>query len=429
MRPILYKVFTILQLVVTNLVVIAILLPQISKSVVPPGDKVEQVRASTRMIEFDFTNWTLDALHVKGSQAAAGLPGYMSDIAQRQVVLDYLRLVQRIERTRGEIERIYADPNISDPATATWSLSAELERLQGVRQELGPLAESVLQQQTASVLAEAGLTTGGQPLPPVLYRVSALPLALIVSPRNVIQQDANIMLISDLSLEQITDLEKEVARRLNVSTMVTQVGGVGAYPTMVMSTSSMSYLAEVIAHEWTHNYLTMRPLGMSYDKTPELRTMNETTASLAGVEIGNMVLERYYPEFLPPPPPPPSSEKGGTETTPTPPAFDFNKEMHTTRVEADALLAAGKIEEAEAYMEARRQVFWENGYQIRVLNQAYFAFYGAYADTPGGAAGEDPVGPAVTALRAQSASLADFINRIAWMSSFEELERAVEHGE
>ena len=72
--------------------------------------------------------------------------------------------------------------------------------------------------------------------------------------------------------------------------------------------------------------------------------------------------------------------------------------MHTTRVTVDALLAAGKINEAESYMEQRRQLFVQNGYTIRKLNQAYFAFYGAYADVPGGAAGEDPVGPAVRAL-------------------------------
>jgi hypothetical protein len=89
------------------------------------------------------------------------------------------------------------------------------------------------------------------------------------------------------------------------------------------------------------------------------------------------------------------------------------------------LLAAGKIDEAESYMEQRRQLFVQNGYTIRKLNQAYFAFYGAYADVPGGAAGEDPVGPAVRALRAHSKSLADFINRIAWMTSFDELKKAV----
>jgi hypothetical protein len=109
----------------------------------------------------------------------------------------------------------------------------------------------------------------------------------------------------------------------------------------------------------------------------------------------------------------------------SPSPFDFNHEMHTTRVNVDALLAAGKINEAESYMEQRRQLFVQNGYTIRKLNQAYFAFYGAYADVPGGAAGEDPVGPAVRALRAHSQSLADFVNRIAWMTSFDELKKTV----
>ena len=99
--------------------------------------------------------------------------------------------------------------------------------------------------------------------------------------------------------------------------------------------------------------------------------------------------------------------------------------MHETRVTADKLLAEGKIDEAKSYMEKRRQIFWDNGYLIRKLNQAYFAFHGAYADVPGGAAGEDPVGPAVRALRAQSSSLADFINTIAWMTSFQQLQQAI----
>ena len=68
--------------------------------------------------------------------------------------------------------------------------------------------------------------------------------------------------------------------------------------------------------------------------------------------------------------------------------------MRITREHVDQLLAAGEIEEAEAYMEVRRHVFWDNGYMIRRINQAYFAFHGAYNDTPGGgASGTDPVGP------------------------------------
>ena len=69
----------------------------------------------------------------------------------------------------------------------------------------------------------------------------------------------------------------------------------------------------------------------------------------------------------------------------------------------------------------RPRCFWDNGYQIRRLNQAYFAFHGAYADAPVGAAGRDPVGPAVRRLRAEADTLAEFLNRISWLTSFEEL--------
>jgi hypothetical protein len=158
--------------------------------------------------------------------------------------------------------------------------------------------------------------------------------------------------------------------------------------------------------------------------------MNETTANICGDEVGHFVLEKYYPELLTPASTPgrvaltkstlPSNERDD------PAPFDFRAEMHETRVTTDQLLAEGKIEEAEAYMEQRRQVFWDNGYLLRKLNQAYFAFHGAYADVPGGAAGEDPVGPAVRALRDQSASLADFVNTIAWMTSFDQLQRAIQ---
>jgi uncharacterized repeat protein (TIGR01451 family) len=96
-----------------------------------------------------------------------------------------------------------------------------------------------------------------------------------------------------------------------------------------------------------------------------------------------------------------------------------------TRVQVDDLLSQGKIDEAESFMEEQRKIFWENGYQIRKLNQAYFAFHGAYADVPGGAAGSDPVGPAVRELRARSNSLAEFIKQISRMTSFEQLKDAL----
>ncbi len=110
--------------------------------------------------------------------------------------------------------------------------------------------------------------------------------------------------------------------------------------------------------------------------------------------------------------------------TPAPDAFDFNQQMHDTRVKVDELLAAGKIAEAEAYMEARRQVFVAQGYQLRKLNQAYFAFYGAYNVGPG-AGGQDPVGPAVRQMRQRSRSIKEFLDRMSWLASYADLEKAI----
>ncbi|NMC78626.1 MAG: hypothetical protein GYA59_04615 [Chloroflexi bacterium] len=407
-----------------NFLALVLTLLLVTQANLPPTNALEHIRAFTRDIEFDYVTWTLDALFVKNSQAALGTVNDLSDEQQKQVVLYYLAVVDRSNQVKAQIDQIYANPQITDPETQAASLLQEQKELQALLQRLGPLAESILQGQVSATLAKLGLTLMGQPIPPVLYHVTSMPYALIVSPRDRIQQDANISLLPDLSLDQITSLENEVERSQGVSALVVEIGGVGVYPTMVMSTTSLSYLVEVIAHEWTHNYLTLRPLGLNYETSPDLRTMNETTASISGKEVGQAVLAAYYPEYLPKPEP---EEQNTQPEQPAeePPPFNFQSEMHQTRVTVDKLLAQGKITQAESYMEQRRAFFWENGYAIRRLNQAYFAFYGAYADQPGGAAGSDPVGPAVRALRQSSPSLASFINRISWMTSFTQLQQAL----
>jgi hypothetical protein len=411
---------------ISLVLVAAVLLLQ--RSDIETGDLTQRVHGFTRGVEFDYGKWGLRALGIKSLQVGSGAVDYLPQESQKQLVLEYLDLVREIYQAEAVLEDIYADPNIEDPESISTEARQTLAALYEQRDQMAPLAEAILQNQITAVAADLGLTLGGQSIPPVLYHVTPLPLALIVSPRDTIRQDADISLIPDLTVADRTSLEEQVDQNLDVSSLVVNIGGVGMYPTMVMQTTSINWLAEVVAHEWIHNVLTLRPLGASYMKSPELRIMNETTASIAGKEIGAALIERFYPEFVPPPPPPTDDSQDSPEPTQPaePPAFDFRAEMHETRINADELLADGKIEEAEAYMEARRQFFWENGYHIRKLNQAYFAFHGAYADQPGGAAGAaDPVGPAVRALRAQSDSLASFINRISWMWSFDQLQAAV----
>jgi len=124
-------------------------------------------------------------------------------------------------------------------------------------------AESILQEQLSVILSEQGLTTAGQPLPPVACHLTDLPYAFIISPRDVIRQDANLDISGDLPLDQQVDLEDTVAKKLNVSALVVPLGGIGTYPTMVGVSSDLPWIASVIAHEWTHNYLAFRPLGIN----------------------------------------------------------------------------------------------------------------------------------------------------------------------
>lgn len=392
--------------------------------------QTDQVRSYTRAIEFDYPTWVWNAFWSKVDQSTINAPYAFERGSNKQIVFEYLRTTDQLNQTEFQIEKIFADPNIIDKASTSAYLRAQRDQLTARQAALAPFAESILQSQVNSALAELGLTTGGQTIPPLLYRSSPTPLALIVSPRDHIEQTTNISILPSITLDQQIKLEDDVAKSLNVSTLIVPIGGIGVYPTMVMETTDLPWMLTVIAHEWTHNYLNLRPLGLNYSTTPELRTMNETTASISGDEVGLLVLKKYYPELLASSPTlsllqsniayRPSNRLA--DTTP----FDYRAEMHTTRVKADELLAQGKIEEAEKYMEQRRLLFWENGYLIRKLNQAFFAFHGAYADVPGGAAGEDPVGPAVRALREQSDSLADFINTIGWMTSFDQLQKAIQ---
>jgi hypothetical protein len=390
----------------------------------PIGEVSDRVRGFTRSIEFDFVEWTWNAAWLKLAQSALGAERYLDKEEQSEIVREFIALIAEIQRTEGELSLLYANPDTASVEEQLNTLNHKLDSLLVRRAESTPLAEAILQNQVAAVATDMGLTNGGQTIPPLFFHSTPLPWALIVSPRNAIFQQANVSLQTQLTLEEQIALENAVAESLDVSTLVSPVGGVGTYPTMVAQSSNLNWLAEVISHEWTHNILTLHPLGVLYYESPELTTMNETTANIAGKEMGALVIERFYPELVPPSaqPAPSAETTSGEENTPPPePVFDFRAEMHATRIHVDELLAAGKVEEAESYMETRRLFFWDQGYAIRKLNQAYFAFYGSYADAPLGAAGADPVGAAVRELRSRSDSLQQFITRMMPLTSYQDL--------
>ncbi|MBK8904079.1 MAG: hypothetical protein IPM53_23050 [Anaerolineaceae bacterium] len=384
----------------------------------PFGDEFYRITQLVGQRQFDFLSWEVNAIVAKAGAVLSNNDAFLDEASRKQAVLDYLALIQTVQQLDAQINQVYTDPSVADAAAATAVYQAELTQARSDLADLQPVAEAIVQDQIGEILVEEGFGVLGQAWPPVMMQQTPLPSLLIVSPRDQIERIYGISLIPGLSTAEKDELETAVFEQLNLSALVVPLGGLGTYPAMIMETSNLNWLAEVTAHEWSHHWMTFFPVGWNYGD-PQVRIINETIASLFDQEIGTRMINRYYPELAPPPVtvPPPVAELTPAE----PPAFDYGAELAATRVRAEELLAMGDIEGAEAYMEERRLAFLQNGYGIRKLNQAYFAFYGAYGAVPG-AIGSDPTGPMLRDILAHTSSSREFMETVAPIATFADLE-------
>jgi len=243
--------------------------------------------------------------------------------------------------------------------------------------------------------------------PPLDFELDRPPKVLAVSPRDRIELDRSYLLAPGLEPEAVAAVESET-EETGVSALVVNTGGVATYPSVIPELAPYDDIVETAIHEWLHQYLAFYPLGRNYFRGGETRTLNETVANLAGRELSGLFIERYGSP-LPPPPP-----------VDTPSDFDFRAEMRALRLRVEELLAQGLVQEAERLMEEKRDEFEANGVYIRRINQAYFAYFGSYADTPSSI---DPIGPKLQRLRDRADSAFEFVRLARGLTSEAELDR------
>lgn len=331
----------------------------------------------------------------------------------------------RVERSpKAEVEKFFNLANRSvrlsraswDMASSgparTAALSSELLPLNSEIESMKPAVESSIQDQIAVALKENGfqrrIGNVEAIFPPVMFRFEALPNLLVVSPRERIERATTVLLKPRMMLEEAEALEQQVWNR-GYSGLVVQIGGLGIYPSMVPEGADFRWTLRTIAHEWTHQFLTTRPLGWRYafgaENDSRIISINETVAEIVGREIGDQVYDRYYRDAVIE-----QIRSSGTSGD-----LDVRAILRDVREKVDELLAQGKVDEAESLMESSRQELVQQGYSLRKLNQAYYAFHGTYADSPvsvGGAQGDD-IGERLHALRQDCASVGEF----AWLVS------------
>lgn len=375
--------------------------------------------------KFNLLAWEAQAIGQKARDAIQQPEKGLSPQEERDLVLGYMKDVSRVAQLTGEIEAAASGVGEGDLAAKQAALSTELEQLRAKMEGNRPAVERIIEKQVASVLEEYGFTTAGQMLPPVSFQFTESPNYLVISPRERIRVERGIYLDPALPLAEIEKIEAEVAGGLGKSALVEGTGGFSSYPTMVLQYHALGWVVDTVAHEWAHTYLFFRPLGWNYESSGAMRTINETVASIVGGEVSRRVLEKYYPELVGPAPwPRPLNQRADwLKQARVEPEFEFGAFMRETRLKVDALLAEGKIAEAEQYMEQRRLELTERGYAIRKLNQAYFAFHGSYQ--VGASAGTDPIGGKLRALRLRSESLPEFLNTVARFNKGGDLDAAL----
>ena len=245
-----------------------------------------------------------------------------------------------------------------------------------------------------------------------------LPMLLVTSPRDRISRAHEVLLRPGVTIEEYEGMEQSLINNAELSAVVLNIGGIATYPAIVSDTLDLRSTLVTASHEWVHHYLvaTLAPLGLKIYKEPQMLIINETMATMVGQEIGDLAYHKLTDlmraENLIDPYR--SVEFNLDEEMNL---FTFESEMRETRLVVDDLLDMGLILEAEKYMENRRLIFVEHGYNIRKLNQAYFAFNGTYAEGP---YSSSDIGFQMRSIRDATPDLRTFLEIMSRVSSYQD---------
>jgi len=387
----------------------------------PPtlGWRLAQV---ARKHSFDLWYWEAQTLSDRTWQGTFN----PSPADRPDVVRSYASLSAASGRTRAERDQLWAQRSVTGSAPGLMAAEIQLDDQQAELANLRPTVESTVSREIAGELTRRGLPAGHSSvafgprlpflridvIPPVFFQIGPLPDLLVVAPVDRVELIGSVLIQPNLTPAQIDGLENR-ADGLGVSSVVTGIGGLAAYPSMLPDTASTRDLLVTVAHEWTHHYLAFRPLGQSYFNSYAMREINETVADMVGQEVGGAVYNQIYrvdarPATTAPPVPQASRQ---------PARPDFFSEMRQIRLTVDAYLAHHDVAGADAYMRAEQQTLAGQGYYVRRLNTAYLAFFGSYSGTA------NPYEADLRLLRSREPNLAAFLQDVSTIRQPGDLKR------
>ena len=364
---------------------------------------------------YSLVDWELSNFLDKWVRKSVDLLPWRDELdrdARNDLVREFFSLGRELSELRHRLDH-HTSTAKSHPDQGAESLQTAIARVEARRREILATVEEGVESEISAVLAAEGFESGiGLIFPPVDTVFTSSPGVLVLSPRDRIHRQSTLLLEPGMSDADKERIEAAYFRDKDLSALVERTGGVAVYPSVVSDQGDMRYALIITAHEWLHHWFFFRPLGRNFWSSPEMTTLNETAATLGGEEIGERALAAMTGQ-----PVIGETRPGTSRPKPVPGAFNFSEAMRDTRLRTEELLADGKVEEAESYMEQRRLMLLEHGFRIRKINQAFFAFHGSYAASP---ASISPIHSQLVELRERSDTLGEFLHTVAGFGSYEE---------
>ncbi len=330
----------------------------------------------SQLEKYEYKLWLWEATYLPSALASNFQRVDPSNDEHQKTVLAYFKLTSIL---RTELSKPTSDKKI-------------LAELIIEREQHEDSVEHFIQSLLHNTIQEKQLTTGFPFLkkvqfvwPPIAIELETPPLLLVRSARKQITRKGDTLLKPGLSEETIISIENEMDSHETVS-LIVPIGGLATYPSSILDLRTYSTVLQTAAHEWIHHYLAFYPLGRNYWKSQRFQEINETTANIVGKAIAKAVEEKTPLSF-------PNNLDGRISSVQKQATtINFSEELQRLRQEVDQLLIEGDISNAELLMFESQKILNQNGFNVRKINQAYFAFYGTYTDLP---QSSSPLGPKI----------------------------------
>ena len=366
---------------------------------------------------FSITYWEITNISKKWLHLAWELfPGNKPTDEERiEIVNEYLEVTRMLLKETDLQENESKSINYREKSQYTSQRESEIRKLEKTKNVLQARAEEAIEAVMSDVLRKQGLGFRANILfPPTDFRLETPPLILITSPRNKITLKDSKLVKNGIKPNIKEQIERIVEEDNITSALVDDLAGLGTYPAFVSDKYDLRQIVRTAAHEWLHNYWIFHSFGRNMWDSPEMYTLNETAADIAGNELGDLAFIRLGGTIQN------NSSKYGSVEVSHP---HLTRILRDTRQAVESLLLQGEIEEAEKLMRESQWTLKLGGYSIRKINQAYFAFRGNYADSP---ASTSHIGAELKEYRSLFHTTGEFVKSLSKIKSYEQFKQVLE---